>query len=100
ATADLAAGTLVAPGLFVAQPTVPSGSTVVAAALVPGQFATFGLRPGQSVDAIRTAAGSAQDSDGAVLTRAAVFEIRPLDDTAGTRIVSLLVPVSAAAPVA
>src|SRR5207245_524158 len=58
ATADLAAGTLVSDGLFVAQPVVPAGSTVVAAALVPGQFATFGLRPGQAVDAIRTAAPS------------------------------------------
>ena len=100
ATADLAAGTLVAPGLFVAQPVVPAGSTVVAAALVPGQFATFGLRPGHTVDAIRTADGSAPDAAGAVLTRATVFEIRPLDDTAHTWIVSLLVPDGAAASVA
>jgi SAF domain len=100
ATADLAAGTLVAPGLFVAQPAVPAGSTVVAAALVPGQFATFGLRPGQSVDAIRTADASAAGGEGTALTRATVFEIHRLDDTAGTWIVSLLVPDSAAAPVA
>src|SRR6476660_1260436 len=59
ATADLAAGTLVAPGFFVAQPTVPAVSTVVAAALVPGQFASFGLRPGPAVDAIRTADAAA-----------------------------------------
>jgi hypothetical protein len=100
ATADLAAGTLVSPGLFVAQPTVPAGSTVVAAALVPGQFATFGLRPGQAVTAIRTAAPSGGEEVGAVLTQATVFEIRKLDDTAGTWIVSLLVPDDAAAPVA
>jgi len=100
AAADLAAGTLVAPGLFVAQPTVPAGSTVVAAALLPGQFASFALRPGQSVDAIRTGGAPPGDADGAVLTRATVFEIRPLDDTAGTRIVALVVPDSAAAPVA
>ena len=102
ATADLAAGTLVSPGLFAARPAVPPGSTVVAAALVPGQFATFGLRPGQVVDAIRTAAPSAGDADaeGSVLTRATVFEVRPLDDATGTWIVSLLVPDAAAAPVA
>jgi hypothetical protein len=100
ATADLAAGTLVSPGLFVAQPTVPAGSTVVAAALVPGQFATFGLRPGQAVTAIRTGAQSGGDEAGAVLTQATVFETHPLDDTTGTWIVSLLLPDDAAAPVA
>jgi hypothetical protein len=96
ATADLAAGTLVSPGLFAAQPAVPAGSTVVAAALVPGQFATFGLRPGQAVDAIRTA----DDASATLLARATVFEIRPLEDTAHTWIVSLLVPEADAAPVA
>jgi len=100
ATADLAAGTLVSPGLFVAQPVVPAGSTVVAAALVPGQFATFGLHPGQAVDAIRTADPSGADASGTVLTRATVFQIRPLDDTAHTWIVSLLVPDGAAPSVA
>ncbi len=100
ATTDLAAGTLVSPGLFVAQPVVPAGSTVVAAALAPGQFPTFGLRPGEAVTAIRTGDRSAVDDSGFVLTRATVFEIRILDDTARTWIVSLLVPDAAAAPVA
>src|SRR6476661_403690 len=81
--------------------TLPAGSTVVAAALVPGQFASFGLRPGQAVDAIRTAdAAAGGDVSGAVLARATVFEIRPLEDTAHTWIVSLLVPESDAASVA
>ncbi|HKA03637.1 MAG TPA: SAF domain-containing protein [Acidimicrobiales bacterium] len=100
ARADLAAGTLVSPGLFVAQPAVPAGSTVVAAALVPGQFPTFGLRAGQVVTAIRTANPSTGGDTGAVLASATVFEIHILDDTAKTWIVSLLVPESAAAPVA
>jgi hypothetical protein len=103
ATANLDAGTLVSPDLFLAQPPVPAGSTVVAAALVPGQFATFALRPGQAVAAIRTGdkpAGDAGAGAGAVLTNATVFEIRELDDTTGTWIVSLLVPDAAAAPVA
>ena len=96
ATADLTAGTLVSAGLFAAQPAVPAGATVVSAALVPGQFATFGLRPGQVVDAIRTA----DDASATELARATVFEIRPLEDTAHTWIVSLLVPEADAAPVA
>jgi hypothetical protein len=100
ATADLAAGTLVSPGLFVARPAVPSGSTVVAAALVPGQFPTFGLRPGEAVTAIRTGDRATGGDAGAVLAPATVFEIHTLDDTAKTWIVSLLVPDDAAAPVA
>ncbi len=54
AAADLAQGTLVSDSLFIGRPPVPAGSTVVAAALAPGQFATFQLRPGQAVAAIRT----------------------------------------------
>jgi len=96
ATADLSAGTLVSSGLFAAQPAVPAGATVVSAALIPGQFATFGLRPGQVVDAIHTA----DDASATVLARATVFEIRPLEDAAHTWIVSLLVPEADAAPVA
>jgi hypothetical protein len=75
---------------------------VVAAALVPGQFATFQLRPGQPVTAIRTggATAGAEPVAGTVLAPATVYEVRPLDDTAGTWIVSLLVPDSAAPGVA
>ena len=78
ATADLPAGTLVTAALFAGRPPVPAGSTVVAAALVPGQFATFQLRPGQSVTAIRTggATAAAEPDAGAVLAPATVYEIR------------------------
>jgi hypothetical protein len=101
ATADLAAGTLVSQGLFVARPPVPAGSIVVAAALVPGQFATFQLRPGQSVAAIRTGGLDSGGRDGGeVLAAATVFEIRTLNDSTGTWIVSLLVPESSAPAVA
>ena len=98
ATADLPAGTLVTAALFAGRPPVPAGSTVVAAALVPGQFATFQLRPGQTVTAIRTggATAGAEPDAGTVLAPATVYEVRPLDDTAGTWIVSLLVPEAAA----
>ncbi len=68
ATADLAAGTLVAPALFVARPPIPAGATVVAAALVPGQFASFGLRPGQAVT-VRTGTSDRRPA-GAVITHA------------------------------
>jgi hypothetical protein len=103
ASADLAAGTLVSGDLFVARPLVPAGSTVVSAALVPGQFASFQLRPGQSVEAIRTGdkpVGEAGAGAGAVMTHATVFEIEELNDTTGTWIVSLLVPDADAAQVA
>ena len=101
ATADLPAGTLVSAGLFVGRPPVPAGVTVVAAALVPGQFATFQLRPGQPVAAIRTGGPGAAETDaGEVLAAATVFEIRTLDDTTGTWIVSLLVPEASAPAVA
>jgi hypothetical protein len=92
----------VADALFTGRPAVPAGSTVVAAALVPGQFATFQLRPGQAVMAIRTggAATAAAPDPGAVLAPATVYEIRALDDTASTWIVSLLVPEPAAPAVA
>jgi hypothetical protein len=99
ATADLPAGTLVSEALFVGRPPVAAGSTVVAAALVPGQFATFELRPGQTVTAIRTG-GPADAGVGQVVASATVYEVRSLDDTAGTRIVSLLVPEAAAPAVA
>jgi SAF domain len=95
ATADLPAGTLVSADLFVAQPPVPPGSTVVAAALAPGQFATYQLRPGQAVAAIRTGdkpAGPEGAGAGAVMAHATIFEVRELKDTTGTWIVSLLVP--------
>jgi hypothetical protein len=102
ATADLPAGTLVTDALFVGRPPVPAGSTVVAAALVPGQFATFELRPGQAVTAIRTggATATAQPDAGAVLAAATVYEVRALDDTSGTVVVSLLVPEATAPAVA
>jgi len=101
ATADLPAGTLVTDALFAGRPPVPAGSTVVAAALVPGQFATFQLRAGQAVTAIRTGgATSAEPDAGAVLAPATVYEVHALDDTAGTWIVSLLVPEAAAPSVA
>jgi hypothetical protein len=100
ATADLAAGTLVSEGLFVGRPPVPAGSIVVAAALVPGRFATFQLRPGQSVAAIRTGGLDSGGDSGEVLAAATVFEIRTLNDTAGTWIVSLLVPETSAPAVA
>jgi hypothetical protein len=91
----------VSDALFVGRPPVPAGSTVVAAALVPGQFATFQLRPGQQVTAIRTGATtSAAPDPGTVLAAATVYEVRTLDDTARTWIVSLLVPESAAPGVA
>jgi hypothetical protein len=97
ATADLAAGTLVAPALFVARPAIPAGAAVVAAALTPGQFASFGLRPGQAVLVLGTADKAAA---GQVITHAAVFEVHDLGDTTGTRVVSLLVPEGDAAAVA
>ena len=101
AAADLPAGTLVTDALFTGRPAVPAGSTVVAAALVPGQFATFQLRPGQTVVAIRTGGAAAAEPDpGAVLAPATVYEVRALDDTTGTWIVSLLVPEAAAPAVA
>jgi hypothetical protein len=100
ASADLAAGTLVTSSLLAGRPPVPAGATVVAAALVPGQFATFGLRSGQAVDAIRTSPSSGGTAEPAVLARASVYEIKTLADTAGTWIVSLLVPEDAAAAVA
>jgi hypothetical protein len=102
ATADLPAGTLVTDALFVGRPPVPAGSSVVAAALVPGQFATFQLRPGETVTAIRTGGptAAAEPDPGAVLAPATVYEVRALDDTAGTWIVSLLVPEAAAPGVA
>jgi hypothetical protein len=102
ATADLPAGTLVTDALFAGRPPIPAGTSVVAAALVPGQFATFQLRPGQPVTAIRTggATAGAEPVAGTVLAPATVYEVRPLDDTAGTWIVSLLVPDSAAPGVA
>jgi hypothetical protein len=102
ATADLPAGTLVTDALFAGRPPVPAGATVVAAALVPGQFATFELRPGQAVTAIRTgrATAAAEPDAGAVLAAATVYEVRALDDTTGTWIVSLLVPEAAAPAVA
>jgi hypothetical protein len=99
ATADLPAGTLVSDALFVGRPPVPAGSTVVAAALVPGQFATFQLRPGQPVTAIRTG-GIGDPGAGAVVASAIVYEVRSLDDSTGTWIVSLLVPEAAAPAVA
>jgi flagella basal body P-ring formation protein FlgA len=98
---DLAAGTLVAPGLFAGPPSIPAGSTVVSAALVPGQFGSFGLRAGEAVDAIRTASPSSGGApEATVLARATVYEVKPLDDTAGTWIVSLLVPEDAGPAVA
>jgi hypothetical protein len=101
ASADLPAGTLVSPGLFAGRPAIPVGATVVAAALAPGQFASFGLRPGQAVDAIRTAAPStAGTGDATVLARASVYEVKTLNDTSGTWIVSLLLPEDAAPAVA
>ena len=101
ATADLAAGTLVSVGLFVGRPPVPAGSTVVAAALVPGQFATFQLRPGQAVAAIRTGGPTApRRTPARCWPTATVYEVRTLDDTTGTWIVSLLVPESSAPAVA
>jgi hypothetical protein len=102
ATADLPAGTLVSAALFAGRPPVPAGSSVVAAALVPGQFATFQLRPGQSVTAIRTGGttAGAEPVAGTALAPATVYEVRPLDDPAGPWIVSLLVPEAAAPSVA
>jgi Flp pilus assembly protein CpaB len=103
ASTDLAAGTLVSPGLFAGRPPIPVGATVVSAALVPGQFASFGLHPGQTVDAIHTASpstGAGAGADAVVLARALVYEIKTLNDTAGTWIVALLVPEDAAPAVA
>ena len=94
AGADLVAGTLVSAALFAGRPPVPAGSSVVAAALQPGQFATFQLRPGQAVRALRA------DASAVAIVAATVYEVRALADTNGTWIVSLLVPDSAAPAVA
>jgi hypothetical protein len=98
AAADLSVGTLVTPALFSSRPSLPAGSTVVAAALVPGQFASFGLRPGAIVDAIRAGDGDAPGQ--IVASHATVFEVRELKDSAGTWIVSLVIPEQASASVA
>jgi hypothetical protein len=98
AAADLSVGTLVAPALFSTRPSLPAGSTVIAAALVPGQFASFALRPGSVVDAIRAGEGDAPGQ--IVASHATVFEVRELKDSAGTWIVSLVVPEQASAAVA
>jgi hypothetical protein len=101
ASTDLAAGTLVSPSLFAGRAPIPAGSTVVSAALAPGQFGSFGLRPGQVVEAIRTTSPSAGGpTEAAVVAHASVYEIKALNDTAGTWIVSLLVPEDAAPAVA
>jgi hypothetical protein len=101
ASADLAAGTLVSSGLFAGRPPIPAGSSVVSAALVPGQFASFGLRPGQVVEAIRTASPSnGGATEASALAQASVYEIKTLNDTAGTWIVSLVLPEDAAPAVA
>jgi len=62
----------------------------VGAALTPGQFASFALRPGAVVDAIRTGESGAPGQ--IVSTRAIVYEVRELKDATGTWIVSLVVP--------
>jgi hypothetical protein len=98
AAADLGVGTMVTPALFSTRPSLPPGSTVVAAALVPGQFASFALRPGSIVDAIR--AGDADTPGQIVASHATVFEVQELKDSAGTWIVSLVVPEQLSASVA
>src|SRR3954452_20044907 len=62
AVADLPAGTLVAPALFVDRPALPTGARIVGIALAPAELPTFDLRPGQKVDVLGTARAVASAS--------------------------------------
>ena len=96
ATAALEAGTLVTPAQFADGPTVAAGLSVVGLALQPGEYPTVTMRPGDRVTVVRTPAATpaAQGADQpATLVEAAeVFAVETLSETAGTLMVSIVVP--------
>jgi len=95
AVTDLAAGTLVAPALFVDRQVLDPGEGVVGLALSPGEYPTGQLAAGDVVDVIVT--GST--GSGVLAAGAEVFDVAELG-TQGSRFVSLRMSSSAAALVA
>ena len=95
ATAGMEAGTLVNRGQFAVGPSVAAGSSVVGLALVPGQYPTVNLRPGDRVVVVRTPASTptGEDDRGATVLadRAEVFAVEPLSETARTLMVSIVI---------
>jgi hypothetical protein len=98
AVADLAAGSLLSPGMLVDRAVVAAGEGVVGLALVPGEYPTDQLAPGDVVDVIAIDGGTGSGA-GAVVTGAEVFDVTELG-TQGSRFVSLRMPAGDAATVA
>jgi hypothetical protein len=92
--ADLPAGSLVFPGLFVDRQVVAAGEGVVGLALAPGEYPTSQLGLGDLVDVIYT-----DGAAGVLVASAEVFDVTELG-TQGSRFVSLRMPVGEAAAVA
>jgi Flp pilus assembly protein CpaB len=102
AVADLEAGTILTPDLFVSRSLLDAGEGVVGLALSPGEYPTPLLAPGDRVDVVLTdpvAAGAGDATSDAVVASAEVFDVAVLG-TQGDRFVSLRVPTEAAADVA
>lgn len=86
ATADLPALTLLTDAHLADAAAVGAGEGVVGLSLEPGQFPSFGLRPGDAVNVVSAGAG-----DAAVATAAAVVGVEELDGQDG-RFVSVKLP--------
>ena len=102
AVADLEAGTILTPDLFVSRSLLDAGEGVVGLALSPGEYPNPLLAPGDRVDVVLTDPVSAEAGDAApdaVVASAEVFDVAELG-TQGDRFVSLRMPTEAAAEVA
>jgi hypothetical protein len=98
AVADLAAGSLLSPGMLVDRAVVATGDGVVGLALAPGEYPTDQLAPGDLIDVIATDGGAGSGS-GVLVAAAEVFDVAELG-TQGSRFVSLRMPAGDAAVVA
>lgn len=101
ATADLEAGTLLAPEHLTAGPTAGAGQTVVGLALAPGAYPTARLGAGDRVRVVRIPDPQADDGlPTAVLAEdAVVLGVEALSETAKTRLVEVALDDALAAEV-
>ena len=102
AVADLEAGTILTPDLFVSRSLLDAGEGVVGLALSPGEYPNPLLAPGDRVDVVLTdpvSTGAGDAAPDVVVASAEVFDVAELG-TQGDRFVSLRMNAEAAAEVA
>lgn len=96
ALSDMAAGTLVTPDQFLEKALIAPGDGVVGLELLPGEFPTFSLRPGDRVRVIVVPPDGSVDPESIVVVAEDVEVIEVVETGGRDRFVSLTLPTALA----